>query len=224
MRSVAKGNSPTSYSNYKIARNDLAARIGWYCSYCEMPVANMIEVEHVHPVNKGGQELEWGNFLLSCRYCNGVKKDRNHGRNGYLWPDQDNTSVAFHYSEDKIIEPAASLPDGIKSCAQETIDLMGLNRTPHSSQEPTDADSRWIKRIEVWGVIHDSYNDWLANQSEGLARQIGRTASGHGFYSYWIKQFSAFPLVVEAINTSFKGTYRPVFINGHLQVRPGARF
>lgn len=224
MRSVAKGDALNSYSNYKGARNDLAARIGWFCSYCEMSVHNMIEVEHIRPINKGGEELDWENFLLSCRYCNSVKKDRNDGRDGYLWPDQDNTSVAFTYSEDKIIEPAPNLPPAVERYAQETIDLTGLNRAPHSGQKPTDTDSRWIKRIEVWGIIHDSYQDWLTNQSEVTARLIGWIASGHGFYSCWIKQFSDFPLVLEAINNSFSGTYRPVYIDGQLQVRPGAKY
>ncbi|MBK9452257.1 MAG: HNH endonuclease [Bacteroidetes bacterium] len=85
MRCIEKGASPRQYKDYHDARNDLAGRIGWYCAYCEMRVTNMIEVEHVHPVNHGGNELDWNNFLLSCRYCNGIKTDRNTSRRGYLW-------------------------------------------------------------------------------------------------------------------------------------------
>ncbi len=47
MRPVDKGIASTKYSNYSDARHDLANVIGYYCSYCEMPVKNMIEVEHV---------------------------------------------------------------------------------------------------------------------------------------------------------------------------------
>lgn len=210
--------------DYKSARNDLADRIGWYCSYCEMPVANMLEVEHVHPVNRGGLELDWDNFLLSCRYCNGVKSDRNTSRIGYFWPDTDNTTHVFTYSEDRIIEPISGLLPFHQRCAIDTIDLMGLNRTPHSHNEPTDADSRWIRRIEAWGIIHESYHDWLENQTEAFARQIGRTASGHGFYSLWIKRFAGIDTVIDAINQSFRGTYQPAVLNEIPELRPGGVF
>lgn len=33
MRAVNKGNSDKKYNRYQEARNDLAKRIGWYCSY-----------------------------------------------------------------------------------------------------------------------------------------------------------------------------------------------
>lgn len=55
-----------------------------YCSYCEMGVRNMVEVEHVVPRNHGGAPLEWENFLLSCRYCNGIKSNKNISRAGYI--------------------------------------------------------------------------------------------------------------------------------------------
>ena len=32
-----------TYTDYRAARNDLSTSIGWYCSYCEMPVKNMID-------------------------------------------------------------------------------------------------------------------------------------------------------------------------------------
>ena len=67
MRAVDKGNSITVYNSYGDARHDLAAIIGYFCSYCEMGTNNMIEVEHVHPTANGGYELSWENFLLSCK-------------------------------------------------------------------------------------------------------------------------------------------------------------
>ncbi len=54
MRPVDKGTSPKTYTNYQDARDDLADRIEWVCSYCEMGVKNMINVEHVVPLAKGG--------------------------------------------------------------------------------------------------------------------------------------------------------------------------
>ena len=170
MRCVDKGTAPDIYTYYKAARNDLGNRIGWICSYCEMPVKNMIEVEHVHPIANGGEELSWDNFLLSCRYCNGAKLNRNISRAGYLWPDTDNTMLAFEYSETNIVAPKAGLPEQITAMAQNTIDLMGLNRHPGLANEPTKADTRWINRIEVLGIIEDSYKDWIKNRSAAFAR------------------------------------------------------
>jgi 5-methylcytosine-specific restriction endonuclease McrA len=83
MRSVQRGVAPKIYKDYKAARNDLTGRLGWFCSYCEMPVHNMIEVEHIQPVANGGNELDWDNFLLACRYCNGNKRD-NSRATGYF--------------------------------------------------------------------------------------------------------------------------------------------
>ena len=100
MRPVTRGDSPRTFTNYKQARDRLMERIGPYCSYCEMRVTNMIEVEHIVPVANGGEELDWNNFLLSCRYCNGNKGNNNQDRAGYLWPDRDDTDLAFAYSPD----------------------------------------------------------------------------------------------------------------------------
>lgn len=225
MRSVDKGLAPRTYSAYKAARNDLTDRIGWICSYCEMPVKNMIEVEHIHPINRGGNELDWDNFLLACRYCNGVKNNLNPGRPGYFWPDKDNTTLAFQYSEKEIIEPHPSLGLVDSRIALITIDLMGLNRTPHSGNEPTDADSRWIARISAIGVINESYDDWLLEPTVVCARHIARTAIGHGFYSFWMLKFAGIPEVVNEINLAFKGTYLPQSdIYGNKILRTGGTF
>ncbi len=210
MRCIEKGASPRQYKDYHDARNDLAGRIGWYCAYCEMRVTNMIEVEHVHPVNHGGNELDWNNFLLSCRYCNGIKTDRNTSRRGYLWPDIDNTIHAFDYSEVKVIEPAYHLHPAISAKAEATINLMGLNRIAHSGKEPTDRDSRWIIRIEVFGIIQTCLEDWQEAPTTVTAQLIAKTALGHGFYSFWIQRFANYPLVLDAINSAFPNTYLPI--------------
>lgn len=225
MRSITRGAAPAVYTNYKAARNDLAGNIGWFCSYCEMPVRNMLEVEHVHPVANGGNELDWANFLLACRYCNGVKSNNNASRAGYFWPDVDNTSLAFMYSELSIIEPALGLSDNENAMAIATINLTGLNRTPHSGNEPTDADLRWIARLNAFGVINESYNDWLLEPTNICARHIARTAVGHGFYSFWIEKFAGIQLVIDAINMAFVGTYLPQYdATGAKVIRPNGTF
>ena len=225
MRCIDKGTAPATYTYYKHARNDLAKRIGWICCYCEMPVNNMIEVEHVHPVANGGDALSWDNFLLSCRYCNGVKSNRNPGRNGYLWPDADNTVIAFSYSENNIIEPSTELPGPIYEMANKTIELLGLDRRPGNKNEPTNADLRWIRRTEIWGIIDESYNDWLNNKTLAFARQIAKTAVASGFYSYWIKKFREENIVLNEMHREFPNTYLPQYnAQGDLMLRANGSF
>lgn len=226
MRSVEKGPAPNVYSGHRAARNDMIRSIGLYCSYCEMPVRNMIEIEHVIPVANGGPELDWNNFLFSCRYCNGVKRDRNIDRNGYLWPDEDNTSEVFLYSELDVIEPKLVLPKSISVLAEATIELTGLNRRPGGKTEPTDADTRHINRDETWRIAWHSLDDWNDLPEPQMARQIARTASGHGFYSIWKKVFFGVTSVLDELDKVFPGTYLPTYIHGgpHPDLRPGGRY
>lgn len=59
---------------YKSARYDLIKNIGQYCSYCEMPLAASLAVEHKLPKQWFPfQSLNWENFLLACPICNSNK-------------------------------------------------------------------------------------------------------------------------------------------------------
>lgn len=70
MRPVNKGQKPVEYKHYRDAEPYLEQRIGTYCSFCEMDISHAPEVEHKEAKSRGGQELEWDNLLLSCKYCN----------------------------------------------------------------------------------------------------------------------------------------------------------
>ncbi|WP_043706610.1 HNH endonuclease [Tenacibaculum ovolyticum] len=219
MRPVDKGTAPKNYNQYKEARNDLGKQIGWYCSYCEMPITNMIEVEHIVPRNNGGDPLSWDNLLLSCKYCNTIKGARNPSRNGYIWPDKDNSDLAFDYSETAGI---GVLNANIQIEALNTIELMGLDRNPGFPNEPTDADSRWIFRLQAWLIAKKSLENWNCKSTPEMANQIALTAKGSGFYSIWIKIFSGEPEVITAIRDSFDGTYYSLDINGNRIIRQNA--
>ena len=221
MRAVEKGNPPRKYTQYRQARLDLVARIGEYCSYCEMPIKNSPEVEHVHPVAHQGNALDWENFLLACRYCNGIKGKQNLHRSTYLWPDLDNTLLAFAYANRLGgIGPRAGLPDSVQQAVQRTIELVGLNRHPGSQPAATMADNRWRSRQEAWGIATKSREDWLACPTPAMARQIGRTAQGHGFYAIWLTVFDGIEDVLTEIKARFPGTYEPIYdANGTLQSR-----
>lgn len=217
MRPVDKGNPPNGYANWGDARNDLGDKLDWCCSYCEMKVTNMLEVEHVVPRSHGGAPLDWENFLISCKYCNTVKGNRNTSRIGYLWPDRDNCDLAFVYSEQHTMQPAAT---SVQANAQATIDLMGLDRKPGGLNAPTDADSRWIFRLQAWLIAKSSLRNWHINPTQAMAEQIALTAYGHGFYSIWVTVFSGIEPVIVAIRKEYKSTYFQVDTNGHRTQRP----
>ena len=44
MRPVDKGEAPQEYTQYKDAEKDLEARLGAYCSFCEMAINHAPEV------------------------------------------------------------------------------------------------------------------------------------------------------------------------------------
>ena len=65
MRAVDKGDSPYENINrYQDAIPFQRERIGLYCSYCEMLIKHVPEVEHKVSKSLGGELTEWENLLL----------------------------------------------------------------------------------------------------------------------------------------------------------------
>ena len=225
MRPVDKGDALQAYRNYGEARHDLAGRLGYYCSYCEMKVRNSLEVEHVLPRNQGGAPVDWNNFLLSCKYCNTIKGDHNDNLEYYFWPDRDNTDLAFDYSEARVIEPSKNLSDDQKALAESTIRLMGLDRIPGGREEPTPADTRWRSREEVWFMAKGSLKRWHAAPIPEMAEQIASGALGCGHYSIWMKIFEQESEVLLEIDEIYrtKGLFKEFAADGSHILRENAR-
>lgn len=224
MRPVDKGTRAEQFKPYRKAKLPLTETIGWYCSYCEMKVAHKIEVEHVVPQANGGAKYDWENFLLGCSYCNGAanKSDNNKSRKGYYWPDTDNTLRAFEYLEKKIIQPDSNLSQGQKKIAQNTIDLLGLDKAPYTGKKPSPADIRWLHRDSAWTTAKDALKDWIIGASEPLKNSIAREAAAKGFFSIWVVVFKDHPQVKRALVEKFKGTALDCFDNnGNPVSRPG---
>lgn len=220
MRPVNKGTAPRVYTKYEQARHDLAARIGYYCSYCEMKVFQSIEVEHILPQNQGGNVVDWDNFLLSCRYCNGNKSDHNTNTTDYFWPDRDNTDLVFYYDEVNVITPKSTLISSLIPNANRTINLMGLDRMPGGVNEPTEADTRWRSRQESWSLAKLSLSNWRKAPIPPMAVQIAN-ASLNGHYSIWCKVFENEQVVLDEIDNIYrtKGLYKAFDVNGNRVVR-----
>ena len=225
MRPVNKNKAPRVYRDYGEARHDLANIIGYYCSYCEMKVFNSIEVEHILPKNQGGAPVDWDNFLLSCKYCNTIKSDKNKNLTDYLWPDMDNTDLVFEYSQVNVVEAKTGCTQIIKKIAKNTIQLMGLDRVPGGSHEPTVSDTRWRSREETWTKAKESYNNWNQLKLQQMADQIAITASTSGHYSIWMEVFKAEQMVLDAIDAIYKdkGLYKEFDQHGTRVIRPNGR-
>lgn len=229
MRCVDKGINLSPYKKYRDAMPYLTGRLGWYCSYCEMEISNEPDVEHVQPKTKGGAADLLENFLLGCKKCNKIKSNKNPDRTNHLWPDQDNTFIAYEYYNEIFIRPAAIIirtPN--EALAKNTLELTGIDRLPKKIHNPSKAmkrDSRWQKRKTAWGKAQRALTYWLRNPTNELCDQIAETAESSGFYSIWVQFFSGEPLVLAAIKSKFLNTYEPIPDGlGGFVLRPNGRF
>jgi uncharacterized protein (TIGR02646 family) len=222
MRPVDKGAVDIAYADYGQARHELAQRLGYYCSYCEMKVFNSIAVEHVLPRNNHGAALEWGNLLLSCKYCNTVKSDHNLNLKDFFWPDRDNTDLAFEYSTSVPIRPHSNLSQDILiKKAIDTISLSGLNRFPGGDALPTKADTRWRSREEAWAMAQVQYRNWLEAPIIQMAKSIANAAGLGGHYSIWREVFKGVDLVLHEIDCVYfeKGLFKAYQLNRARAIR-----
>lgn len=212
MRAVDKGAAPQYYSNYTDAKPDLFDRIGPYCVYCEMPVGDLGYVDHVHPLANGGQRLAWENLVPSCFFCNRVKWDRNSDRSDHLWPDIDNTDLAYEYAKSYVVRPVVGLSDEQHQAANNLIQLTGIDRTAANS---TRKDRRWKNRQEAWKKAEKMLAAWQTQQNRpGLLIAIPEIAESTGFYSIWMEVFKNDPAIQNAIRRKFPNTFDQVDSSG----------
>lgn len=215
MRPVVRGDHPVDDDGNKMAikenrdaKGPLIDRLDEYCSYCERLIPASLAVEHVRPKSIHPHlELEWHNFLLACTNCNSCKGYKEVVLENYLWPDRDNTYLAFRYT-DGVITVSPDLDDETKSLAESTLTLVGLNK-PANENNPSDR--RFVHRMEAWNVAHESRSDYHSSPSPALARQIVRTAKAVGFWSIWMTVFSCDKDVCQALIEEFRGTCSSCF-------------
>ncbi len=216
MRPVDKGESPyIIIKAYQDALPYLEKKIGLYCSYCEMPINHVPEVEHMVSRKHGGEVTAWSNLLLGCKYCNTRKGAKTTLQNveEYLWPDTENTAVAFSYTngvprvnEDilKELDPTGSYY--IK--AKNTYEMVDLG------SEPRDKDRRFVNRNSVYHKALESLKNWRHVKDapelykNDMKKQITMTAIADGFFSVWMTVFADEPQIRQALIEKFPGTNR----------------
>lgn len=219
MRPVLRGNSPQAadYDDYRDAFGELAARLGFFCSYCERRINTVLAVEHIQP--KGlpvYQHLEgrWENFLLGCVNCNATKKDKDVVLKQVLLPDRDNTAAAYTYTMDGKIEVQASLNARQKAMARRTLALTGLDKPISAVKDANGqlvAIDRVGQRMQAWLLAQDSKTDLQANLNDAFRRQIARTAKENGHFSIWMAVFHDDLAVRRLLIEEFEGTAKDCF-------------
>ena len=123
MRPIEKSRHPRdehgqiiTFHVYQDAKKLLIDRIGSYCSYCERPLTNPA-VEHKMSRDPHPQyELKWNNYLLSCTNCNSIKAHQRHLLlKDCIWPDRDNTFLAFVYTVGGNLKVNPEVPTSVQA-------------------------------------------------------------------------------------------------------------
>ena len=216
MRPVERGSVPTnpttgvriSFEKYGDAKPELLQRIGKYCSYCEKPLTQLIDVEHILPKTHFPQlKTNWHNFLISCRVCNDIKGNSKIKRKDFYWSDVDNTFriLECHLSSGAIsVNPSLSITEQV--IAKNTI-LSFLAR----AYKPLSADKRWQERLTTLEIAQEAFRDLQKNGTPQMRNQIVRTAQGQGFWSIWMTVFQNDPDMLNRLIDAFPGTCKGCF-------------
>lgn len=228
MRPVNKGQSPyQKIKSYAEALPYLEKRLGKYCSYCEYPIKHVPEVEHIVSKTNGGDRTDWKNLLLGCKYCNTRKSKTTSPENmgEYIWPDCDNTALAYTYqngvpkvNEKKLLE-IDSTGEFFKK-AKKLFDLVQLDHLPKEKEK----DKRFAERNEAFQIAQESLNNWrkfkrIVDDSTALEyykNTIAMIALAVGFFSVWMTVFSEEPEILCMLIEKFPNTRKEYFDqNGH---------
>lgn len=214
MRPVERGVAPKIYSRYKDAIEDLEGRLGSYCSYCERSLPVGLAVEHIIPkVLHPELETEWTNFLLGCPSCNSVKGARTVEIDNFLWPDRDNTLLAFVYSKGGFVRLTDNMSNERKTKAQALLDLVGLQRHQASGWvKPAPRDKRWQQREEIWTAAEKCRELFETSDRSVQARDLVlEFAKSTGFFSVWMTVFDNYPDMKRELIKLFPGTAMSCF-------------
>lgn len=213
-------------ADYRNWRQDLLRVLGNCCCYCNMPLSDSPQVEHVSPKNPragqaAGAYLDWDNMLLACGVCNRAKGNQPTGINLQYLAETHNTHLALEYfvvrhpTKPGVFAciPKASIMAGVDNAkAIATIDLCDLDNV--SWDDPRAIDMRWQYRFQafedakLWRVNWDA---WGHHRQDAFIPLLLTAATGKGFFSIWMQVFSDVPAVCLALINEFPGTAQDCF-------------
>lgn len=195
MRPVDKGKDRGTFKPYGDAQEPLKSQLGKYCSYCERWIASAIHVEHKLPKSTYvGRKFRWTNFLLSCSNCNSGKGHGQLKLANYLWPDTDNTALAFTYDKYGRVFVSSTLPSHVEDKAKALWLLVGLNKhtdtTQAGFQTPTPKDDRWQDRKDTWTYAARKKASLAIFDTLDRRDEIAVDSAQRGLFSVWMTVFS----------------------------------
>ena len=224
MRPIDRGASPQVFTDYQQAKPFLTNRLGTYCNFCERRIPTNLAVEHILPKDENlpysHLRNEWTNFLLSCVNCNSTKGIQIIDFSEYLLPDRDNTFLFYNYLENGSVE-AIGIDVNIKQMAQNTLNLVGLNRLEHPNWEVAvmfSALQRAGQRVQAWIQAKEAREDY--ENGEVNIRRIASEAASTGFFSIWMKAFEGLIEVRRALIAVFSNTAPDCFNDDTDSVTP----
>jgi hypothetical protein len=229
MRPIDRGEHPKNadgslvdFPEYSYARPYLIAKLGEYCSYCEMHLDSALAVEHILPKDSNPLlEKSWNNFLLGCPNCNSTKSHKNININDYYWPHLHNTFYIFQYCLGGIIIASPKLNDDEKIIAERTLKLTGLDKTPLDVENHTSSDRRWDNnRREAWDMAQRAKVRLQCNNTHPMREQVVDTVLANGYWSVWLTVFEDDPDMLQRLLDASPGICRRCFDKPELQI-PG---
>jgi uncharacterized protein (TIGR02646 family) len=232
MKPVDRGANAKNYSDYKLAKPKLLARLGEQCSYCERSGDPQdLHVEHIYPKDPHPElEKKWENFLVSCNTCNTYKhhfqgNQRQVDLEGkFVWPHLDNTFRAFVYRATGEVDIAPTVPAPHLQAVQATLDMVGLLNSPAVAKNYEELGIAYDganKRSQTWAMAEGYKKMYERNPTPEDAMTIADGAAGLGYFSIWMEVFNAFPEVREELIRAFKAD--PVCFDVQTQPVPKGR-
>lgn len=204
MRPVARNQNNRTVSKYGEFFDDLIENFGSYCSYCE--VQGKPDIEHVIPKSRDDSlECSWDNLLLGCPSCNRhYKVNKNQSRDGYVWPDEEDTFLLFTYlpSGQMKVSPDLTNLQQIQK-AQNTLELCGLDKGPGDTPHGSTAWG-WKDRKQAWDRAEETKGMYIREEIPEQMVVMQATAVGH--WSVWMTVFEDYPHVQKAISNAVPGT------------------
>ena len=182
------------FVDYRDAVPALTKNFGPFCSYCEAPIAGIMEVEHKKPKTSHlSLAKNWTNLLLSCRSCNGYKSNKN-----ITWfPDELHFWRYFKYevatSETELL---ITLNPGTLKLPSARKDAEGLVRDLHINNRPGHEQSK--EKFVASGSSTPRRRKLVADLAQSLLDQdadfglITRTAYMTGFWTVWFYSYLSY--------------------------------
>lgn len=225
MRPVARGAAPKDlFRQYRDAFEPLRTRLGSFCSYCERPIQTHLAVEHVQSqARHSGLALEWDNFLLACVNCNSCKREHNPSREGYLWPDQNNTLLAFLYPAG-LVKNALPADHPAYALAEALLQLVGLDKAPGvPGKQPSKSDDRWQYRQQLADAVQSTKQRLARCDTPEMRAEIIERAKDRGGFSIWFAAFREDADMRQRLIHAFIGTAMDCFDDAANPIpKPGA--